>query len=222
MRCPGCGAANPADASWCGQCHRRFEPHAQPGAQPGRQREPTPAGPSATAAAVAQRSTSASAPAATGTFRRDGDGVVWACPECAADNPLAADHCAVCGHALRLDAVVDAPAVDWRRARLLSAVAPGAGHLAAGRASSGVARALLFCVWLAGGGLLLRPGPALLVAAPFLAAAVVLWVGCLVDLRRLERGRPELLAGRGLLWLVVGVLGLSGLGAAAGFAGLAG
>ncbi len=95
----------------------------------------------------------------------------------------------------------------------MSAFAPGAGHLAVGRYGSGWARLLLFVVWAVGAVMLSGAGARALGAiAPLLLGVVIVWVGSLVDLQRLQRGQEELLAGRRLLWLVIGVLLLLGIG----------
>lgn len=210
MRCDACGATNPDTAAWCGQCYRRFD---EPDP------EPEPEAPSAVSSADAP--TNAAVPpsqpvgSAAQGFRRDGEGLQWECPECNSYNPLELQRCAVCGTSFveRFRSDEPEPPRNWSQALLLSAVAPGAGHLAVGRYGSGWARLLLFCVWVAGAVLLTSAGGsrAVVVAAPLLLGAVVLWGGTLVDIYRLQQGDNELLAGRTFLWLVVGVLLLLGV-----------
>ena len=91
-----------------------------------------------------------------------------------------------------------------------SAIAPGAGHIAVGRYGSGWARLVLFLSWLVGALLMSSSGGAR-AGVPLLLGAAVMWGGSLVDLRRLQEGQEELLVGRRLLWLVLGVLLLLGL-----------
>lgn len=197
MRCPACGATNPDGAAWCGQCYASLPP------------------PAATAAADLGRPADKPSGAVEG-FRRRGEQVEWACSTCGAFTSLEQSHCGVCGSAFAQRFAADEPAEppNWPAAVALSAVAPGAGHLALRRYATGLGRLLLFAVWLLGGlALLGAGGPVPLVAGPLFVGAAVLWAGSLVDVLRLRRGEPELLAGRPLLWLVVGVIVGSLLGA---------
>lgn len=205
MRCPACGATNPEGASWCGQCYTSFtaspEPAqpAEPGQAPGPAAEPSTSG-----------------------FRKRGDALEWQCPRCDAYTSVEQLDCQVCGTPLaaRYDVDTDETEHNWSAAMALSAVVPGAGHLAVARYGAGAARLLLFTVWLVGGLLLTASGGAgaIPAAAPLYLGAFVLWAGSLVDLHQLQRGDRELLAGRTLLWLVVSVIILSMIGmfAAAG------
>lgn len=204
MRCPACGATNPDAAKWCGQCLARFD-------------EPAPVAAPAQPAAAAHSpaAADAAAPSPSGNFRRRGDEIEWACPSCGEFNSIDLQNCSVCGtgfvEQFRADEVQ--PERNWSQALLMSAVAPGAGHMAIGRYGSGVARLVLFLTWaggaiaLAGGG-----GRALVAVAPLALGVVVVWAASLVDLYRLQQGEEELLVGRRLLWLVVGVLLLLGIG----------
>lgn len=215
MQCPSCGASNPDSAQWCGQCLHRF----------GSAAARTPQGPSAVAAPAAatedvaqevQPGGPAPAAATSGSFRRQGDDLEWACAACGQFNSIDLLHCGVCGTAFVeqfRDDAVEAPR-NWSQAFALSALAPGAGHLAVGRYGSGAARLLLFLTWTLGAIMLAGGGGrrALIAVAPLLVGAATVYVLSLVDVRRLERGQPELLAGRRLLWLVLAVLGLLGIG----------
>ena len=195
MRCSACGATNPSTATWCGQCYRRFDEE--------------PAAP----ATVPPPSANGDTPrpvAPTEGFRRRDDVVEWECPQCAHYNAIELQRCEVCGTAFVERFRQDTTPVEhnWPVAMALSAVAPGAGHLAIGRNGSGSARLLLFCGWLAGAVLLVTSGgaSALVVATPLLLGALIVWALSLLDLYRLKSGESELLVGRQLLWLVVGVL----------------
>jgi hypothetical protein len=111
--------------------------------------------------------------------------------------------------AARYETAPDTPPVNWGAALALSAVLPGGGHLLARAGASGTSRALLYVLWLLGGvAVATQGGPAVLVAAPLLLGAAAVWGATLLDVRNLERGRPELLAGRTLLWMVIAVTAL--------------
>lgn len=208
MRCPACGATNPDGASWCGQCLHRFD-------EPAPRAEPAPAAPVGGAPAAAPAPASPTGGAAEG-FRRVGDDLEWACPSCGVFNRLEDTDCAVCGTSFvdRFRPQEPEPPRNWSQAVALSLAAPGAGHLAVGRYGSGVARLVLFFTWvigaiLLGGGAGSGATPAIV---PLLVGAAIMWAGTLVDLQRLQRGEDELLTGRRLLWLVIGVLALLGVG----------
>lgn len=235
MRCPACGASNPERAQWCGQCYERLGdtsppapeaapapdastavPLVTPGADglplpPGAAPGPQPGSPAADPAALARRG-----------LRKRGDELEWECVTCGEFNPMERMECTVCSTPFTArfsPPAKEEPERDWSTALLLSAVLPGGGHIAVGRHGSGIARALLYAVWL-GGGLVLGLGAgAIAVAAPLLLGALVLWGGSMVDLLRLREGQDEVLAGRVLLWLVVGVTVLLLLGAVAGTLG---
>jgi hypothetical protein len=210
MRCPACGATNPDAAQWCGQCYASFEP-AQPDVLDDVEAPPAP-----------QARDPEAEPRAG--FRRRGDAVEWQCPRCDTFTSIDELACAACGTTLaaRYEQETPEPPRNWSAALALSVAVPGAGHVSIGRYGSGAARLVLFAVWLVGGLLLTLSGGAraLPAAAPLYLGALVVWAGSLVDLVQLERGDRELLAGRTLLWLVVGVIVLSMIGmfAAAGSA----
>lgn len=132
--------------------------------------------------------------------------------------------CAVCATPLsarwlRQDIDGTTPVTDrfdepWNVAFALSAVVPGAGHIGLRHYGSGLARAILFAVWLMGGFALVLAGGAL-AGAPLLLGAALLWAGSLADIAALRAGRREVLGRRSLLWVVVAVLILSILPAVA-------
>lgn len=222
MRCPSCAATNPPQARWCGQCYTTLgdavAPTAEPPGPPAPASSPdTDAGP--VAAQPADRSALHPSTRETGIHRTD-EGLAWTCHRCGIDNPLELATCTACGAAFAdrfRDAEPEAP-VDWRMATVLTAVAPGAGHLAARAYGTGVARLLLFVLWFGGGLVVATSAGSLGAAGPLLAGAAVLWVVSLLDIVRLQGGEQPLLGGRVLLGLVVAVLLLSmvGLFAAAG------
>ena len=205
MQCLACGATNPDTAAWCGQCLVRFD-------APAATSVPTPGARPAGAAATAAPGTTPQ-PTSSESFRRVGDQLQWACPQCSQFNGIDEPVCAVCGTPFveRFRAAeAPEPPRNWSQALLFSAVAPGAGHLAVGRYGSGWARLMLFVSWIIGALLMSSSGGAR-AGAPLLLGAAVMWGGSLVDLRRLQEGQDELLVGRRLLWLVLGVLLLLGI-----------
>ena len=220
MQCPSCGATNPESAQWCGQCYRRFvEPAAAP--------PPTDPAPVTevhdvvatdipAVPAPAERTTAALQDS-SGAIRREGDRIEWTCPQCEHVNPIELSNCEICGTAF-IDRFRQPdepePPRNWQAALVMTAVAPGAGHIAIDRYGSGFARLFLFIGWLLGAVALAQSGggEAMFVIAPMLLGVVVLWAGSLLDIYRLQQGEPEVLAGRPLLWLVVGVLALMGIG----------
>lgn len=148
-------------------------------------------------------------------FRGADGGLEWRCAVCSSWNPLEASACSICGAPFGRT-VADEPETvvdrDATTVLLLSAVLPGAGHLALGRTVDGVVRAVMYVLWLAGALALLRaaagtPAPAL-PAAPLGIGALALWVLSALDAVGLAEGsRDQLLTPRVFLWLVVGVVG---------------
>jgi hypothetical protein len=222
-RCVACGAANPSGASWCNQCL---------GPLPGADGEvarpaPPPAADRGVAAREAGEGTGNSAAAPAGDpvpdhqgFRRHDGRVEWGCTTCGAYVDVERPHCPVCGTALvdRFAAPrTRAPEATLGVSLSLSALLPGAGHLACGQVGTGVARALLFTVWVAGGLALWGAAGTTATAAalPLLLGAATVWLASLLDVFAVHAGGRQVLGGRTLLWLVVGVTGLTLAGAAA-------
>ncbi|MGH2795613.1 MAG: double zinc ribbon domain-containing protein [Actinomycetota bacterium] len=211
LRCPRCGAGNPLDAEWCGQCLTRFD---------------APAGSSAAA--------KVGPPVELPEIARSNGHPTWTCPACETPNPIEAESCSRCGSSfnsfLARNQERPAPAVQPGRAVVLSAILPGLGHLTLGHAGLAAARALLY-VWTLGLSLLLliRPpasGGAVvrLVAVVFLIAAAGVWILSMMETMRLVEGDPRpVIPAKALTWvaaglsvlLVVGLLGSALSGRAA-------
>ncbi len=218
-RCAVCDATNPESAEWCSQCYARF---AEASAPTG------PIAPPAEAPAPPARRAVQELAGATGTpspgsgFRRVGDELRWECVGCDADHPMDVDPCPVCGTAFAArfaqpDAARD-PA-ELLRARRAGRLLPGLGHLRLGDPASGVARITLFSVWVLGALALLASGSrGLLAAVPLALGAGAVYVVSDVDVARLGRREPQLLQGRALLGLVLGVTVLTVVGLAAAVA----
>ncbi len=201
-RCPSCGAGNAATATWCGQCFGELG-----GRDAATEREKDPSTKSSEVPGDAPAA--AADPAPRAGVRRTREGLEWSCVACETYNPMEASTCGVCAtpFTARFADAEKRRDVDWRTARLRSALLPGLGHIAAGRAAQGVGRAVLFSVWLLGGLVVVLGAGSrgLLIGAPLLLGAMAVHGMTLHDIAALERGRRELLAGRTLLWLVVGV-----------------
>ncbi len=155
----------------------------------------------------------------------------WRCGTCERWSPLTTDRCLTC--ASPRTGFGDPPprpdVTPGDRTQLIAAsvLLPGLGHLLARRVGTGVARAVLYVSWLAGGIGLGRAagasGASVLPAVPLLLGAVALWAGTLADAATLG-SRREVLGPRVLAILtasVVGVLVLA-LAATASTSGAAG
>lgn len=216
MRCPACGATNPETAAWCGQCYRRFDEEVAPRSPNGSAAAPgAPAAPAPPPQTQPGSNGPSEGTVTSEGFRRSGDEIEWECPGCGTFNSIDLQSCAVCGTSFLERFRSEEPEVahNWSTALLLSAVAPGAGHISVGRYGTGSARLLLFVAWVVGAVLLATSAGSggLIAATPLLLGAVVLWVLTLIDVYRLQQGESELLVGRTFLWLVVGVLLLLGI-----------
>lgn len=207
MICATCGARNPDTAAWCLQCFTVLDDSAGAGPDAG----DAVGSPEEDGAGSAEDE-----PA--GRFRRSGDAVDWRCEVCGRWNPLETPNCPACGTTLteQFAEPDDAPAgVDATVAMIATAVLPGLGHLLLSRTGSGVARAVVYVIWLLGGWLLLSEalgaGQSALAAVPLLIGAAVVWAVSQYDTHLLLSGRDadaQLLRPRVFLWLVVGVIGL--------------
>jgi TM2 domain-containing membrane protein YozV len=205
VRCPSCDARNADGAGWCTQCYARLDGPVPVASRP-------PAVPSERPADVASPGGDVPPVPVADRPVRDHDGrVEWRCARCERWSPLEAPSCVTCGgpregfgepaatEARELD-------VDLTMLTIASALVPGAGHLLAGRVGTGVARALLWVLWLGSGVATWWAGASGVAALPTvvsLGGAAVLWAATLVDVRRLADGDPrEVLDTRRLLWLV--------------------
>lgn len=198
-RCPSCGAANPIDASWCGQCLTRFD---------GGEERPA----RADAPEVSSRP----------ILTRTSDGVRWTCPACEASNQIEATACTRCGSAFQSffssgsssGRRTSGPRASRRAAVSASVALPGAGHWLMGARGEGVARAVLY-VWTLGLSILLLARPPSAgrgivrgVAVIFLLAAVGTWLLSLLETLRLsENDRRALIPPRTLSYVASALSG---------------
>lgn len=210
-RCPRCGGLVRPEAEWCGQCLAPLGVEDQPAAPDLR----TGSAPSDEAI----RATSEAPPGETrvpaktasipGAKVRSGEhGIVWDCPTCGTENPIEAAICSGCGSSFSrlFEQPTSAPKVDPGRALSLSLLFPGLGHVAAGQAAEGLARAVVFAYALITAIIVLvsRWGPGL---GPFLPlfvicllAAVPLYAVSAVDAGRAVRRERPVLSMRALLY----------------------
>lgn len=179
-----------ADADWCGQCFASL-----------RAREPDPV------------------PAAPVLVRPQGEGepaaLMWPCPTCGAQNPIALDLCSVCGTSfgqlLREETAM--PTVSPRDAFLWSLTFPGIGHAKAGRAPDGIARGTLFVLTFGLAMIIVVSGvstaPVFGVVVLLLASALVIYLGSAAEAHRIAGGGSPFISARALLWATVALLMLS-------------
>lgn len=196
------------DAEWCGQCYARLDRAGVGSAQAAQGQGSAQAAKEPQGQVAAQVTLSGS-----GSVRRTDRGLLWTCPRCDSENPIEWRVCSRCGTKFErlFGASDERPKFDPDRAMRLSLLFPGAGHIAAGRAADGIARAVVF-VWTAltavtflvmrGG----RPGPFLAVLLPYVAAAVGVYAVSVVDARRAAEGDPPVVSSRMMLYGVVGLI----------------
>ncbi len=208
VRCPSCGASNPADSAWCGQCHTRFG-----------------AGAPSNGTSIPE--------AADGPFghpsiaTRDGV-VVWSCPACDGENPIEATACSRCGSNFATffagPKTVEAPRGSTGSAVWAAALLPGAGHWIYRAAGQAVARAVMY-VWTLGIAIMLLARPPASgrlvvrgVGTIFALAAAAVWLLSMLETLRMREGdRRPLIEPRVLTWfsaglsmlLVFGLLGVA-------------
>jgi len=219
MTCPSCGASNPAQSDWCGQCFARFgapEPGRKAPAPPvkeGTRRSGGDGGMAPPARPPDLRRTVPVrlVPTAEGRIRKVGAKVEWTCVSCETVNPIDEPVCRVCaGSMLNLFREASPPPPPRSRTTALAlSVIPGAGLWYAGAPADGVSRLLLWAWWLATTVLLWGRPPALLwiVTVPFALATAALWGVSAIDAGRVAE-RRKVLAGPRVLGVAAAVLSL--------------
>lgn len=219
MRCPACGARNADSAAWCSQCYRslRTGPGPEVSAAPAEVAEPDAApGPGS----GRPQGTAPSDGSSDRRFRKSDEGVDWRCASCESWNPIERSTCTVCGTSLAatMGEADEEPGSDATSSTiaLASVLLPGAGHVLLGRVAAGAGRMVLYVVWMVGGIALLLAASgsdgSVLPSLPLLTGALILLATSVLDALALRQGRAtELLSVRSLLWLTVGVIGLTTL-----------
>ena len=204
-RCPSCGAKNPPEAEWCGQCLKRFQ--APPPPPPVTDvREPAP-----------PAAPGAPSPVKPGVeragFRSTEEGILWRCSSCETENPLEQPSCMVCGLAFAESIRPPAPPRQQRdpgTTAMISLFFPGAGHAYLRLWPQAVARAvvsvwvMLMALFFAIGG---KSGSTP-VAFLYGIAAFALWAVAAHDAFREANNEPRqvILHGRRFTYLVLGLL----------------
>ncbi|HEU4480988.1 MAG TPA: zinc ribbon domain-containing protein [Actinomycetota bacterium] len=233
-RCPRCGALNPADAQWCGQCLTRFgtedappDPleggmgpvgsgplEADPLTAPLETLEPRSEGPQPPSGAAPAASVPADVVGTErGAFKVTESGVVWRCGTCDRENPIDVQVCAACGSPFAATvAPEEGPQVsgDPGTAALLSLFFAGAGHAYLGLWPQAIARGVIH-VWIVVtivAGLLQTEFGGGVVAALFVLVALAFALVSAHDAFREAQHDPGavLLKGRSFLYLVIGLL----------------
>lgn len=208
LRCPSCGAKNPPDAQWCGQCLTRFQGSAPP--------PPPPAPPPPAVAADAPASPAGATVKAgveSGAFRSTDEGILWRCSSCDSENPLEATACVVCGTSFGESFRPTAPVRIQRdpgTTAMISLFFPGAGHAYLGMWPQAVARAVV-SVWVVVMALFFAVGGrngSLPMGILYGLVAFALWMVAAHDSYREanEQPRQVLLYGRRFTYLVLGLL----------------
>jgi ribosomal protein L40E len=211
-RCPHCGAGNPAGATWCGQCLRRFdetEPRTTAAAS-------APAG----ASIVTELRPNRARPVVRAA--EDGEEPVWTCPACDTENPLSASACARCGSKFVsfFGAARDEKPRASRNGALAAAAAlPGAGHWIYRQTGPAVARAVIY-LWTVAISIMLlgfppRNARGLVrgIGAVFALAGVTVWLASMLETLRLGEGDPRpLIPPKALTWFAAALSGVLMLG----------
>jgi hypothetical protein len=203
VRCASCGAKNPPDAEWCGQCLKRFQaPPPPPPVVVAAPSEAPAAGPQAVKPGVERAG-----------FRSTEEGILWRCSSCDTENRLEEPACTVCGirfaDAIRPPAP-ERPSRDPGTTALISLFFPGAGHAYLGMWPQAVARAVVN-VWVVLMALFFAIGgnaASLPVAVLYGVSAFALWATSAHDAFREANGEPRqvLLQGRRFTYLVLALL----------------
>lgn len=170
--CSECGARNPADVAWCGQCFASLAS----GADPADATTSHDAAQAEEPAAALERNSSGSEKAA-----------VWVCSVCETSNPLEEPQCSACGTSIYTSFGADDAEhrdADPRRALLRSIIFPGLGHTYAGQSLLGAAVVGLTLMTL-GFGIALVITRVTGFGWPLIALALGIWVAAAFDVLRI-------------------------------------
>ncbi|MFN2594295.1 MAG: zinc finger protein [Actinomycetota bacterium] len=230
VRCPNCGASNPRDAAWCGQCQTPFSApgpaiEAQPAPQPEpvtrveHASRPEPVDPPVTGETarpptVAQaRVEAAPATREHGPFAMGQEGVTWTCSACGSNNSLELPVCSVCGASFKatVEPESQAPERDANKTALVSLVYPGAGFAYLGRWPEAIGRGVVGTFALAVAliaAIIGHGGTAAAITVTYGFAAFGLWTVSSHDAFRAAQGQDAMviLKPRTLLYVLLGLL----------------
>ncbi len=165
VTCAHCGATNPPDAEWCGQCFGSL------GSRPEDSESESPAtdGPA-----------TGQAPARSG----------WECRACQTVNDVDRSECSVCGLSIydSYGAEGERAAFDPETALRRSIIFPGFGYGSLGFGGIGLVAGFLAIAAMVVGGMLVIVGE--LIGVILIVAAVAIWAISIVDVVRLAQGEP--------------------------------
>lgn len=187
--CSQCGARNPAEAEWCGQCYASLHEQIDSGDQR------PPAEELADNPPIAAEEVPAPASAEVATGRPEGapgpKSKTWQCAVCETPNPLEVEHCSACGSSIyrAFGAEVEEDVrVDPQQALLRSAIFPGLGHAYAKQGLLGSAIGGLTLMSLGFGIGLVASGVGNF-GWPLLFESLGVWVAAAYDAYRLAGGQ---------------------------------
>ena len=169
VTCSHCGATNPSDAEWCGQCFGSL------GSRPSESPEPLEA-----------ESPAAGPPETDQVPARSG----WECRSCQSVNDVDKSECSVCGLSIydSYGADSDRAASDPETALRRAIIFPGFGYGSLGFGGIGVVAGFLAVAALVVGGMLVIAGE--LIGIILIVAAVAIWAISIIDVVRLAQGEP--------------------------------
>jgi hypothetical protein len=186
-RCPSCGALASTDAEWCGQCFTVLPSDEPP------------------AAAVSDADPASVASGTVEAPHAQDKALLWPCPACGNENPIALDACSVCGTSfatlMRSDEVHEE--VDPRDALVASLIFPGLGQRKLGRPLDGFARGALFVILCSLALILAFANGSGVLKAMFvlyLLLALGVYLGSAYEAHRMAGGAVALVSTRQLLW----------------------
>lgn len=189
--CSYCGARNPAEAEWCGQCFSSLGINAatRPDGSDDSIRERVDLPESA----VPVRPPTPTDGEAEPSSPRRTKARVWVCSVCETPNPLDAQHCAACGTSIFASFGAEDEEhidVDPQRALLRSVLFPGLGHAYAQQGLLGSAVGGLTVMALGFGGALVATGVGRF-GWPLILLAIAIWVAAALDAFRLAEGQTD-------------------------------
>lgn len=187
--CSHCGARNPAEAEWCGQCFAHLEDETDPGLTP--VAEPISALTEAEIKTAVPEAPTPTTEEPAIEVEPPTEGKRWVCTVCETPNALEDQNCSACGTSIftafgaedeeRSDA-------DPQKALLRSALFPGFGHGYAGHGVLGSAIGGLMLMAL-GFGIAMAVTGAGRFGWPLILLAIAVWVVAAIDAVRIASGQ---------------------------------